>query len=607
MEREKRKNKEEGKQKTSVKTEVKEVDPNIARSETSHVIGVFIHESEVLELDFLVCHPVVKISIVDGATGQLLSKTVPDRRVTSFYESEKVTKILPLMTQPFDFKLKQSIVPKWEELLLFNDNFDETFRAEKNKNVVMFFEILDFLPMTVASKSGGWYRIAWAFLKLVDQEWRSSRFGSRVRLQLYKPSVRSSSREEETNIRDVWSWWRSDRRTYPATLWVTVEPVTPPSSSQPTLRSMSAIQPEQGHQLGMLDLAATRQEDQQSLVVWSRLPGQSCKVPTLLSSNLDTASRGVSALAFSSDGRRLAVASVNQTTSTIRIHDFPSGILLTSLSELYGMVYEISFHRDGLMLAAVGDGSSIIWSTGSWKLEEKLKHPSYVYSAQFHPSTSSVVATGGFDRVVRIWTRAQAGYSVSQELTGHTQHINCLKFDIEGHFLFSGDNGGLIKMWESPEIHDNPGLESSTDSFGHFQQASWTFKREYPVSSAVCRLAPHPGGRRLLVHILQPSAPLTMLDLRTGGVMQTYPDIENFRLPAASCISPCGSWVLGGSDSGFGICWNTDTGEKVHIFKEMIYDKQVSAIAFHPHEHALVLGSVEPNSKVSQEREDSLL
>ena len=118
----------------------------------------------------------------------------------------------------------------------------------------MFFEILDFLPMTVASKSGGWYRIAWAFLKLVDQDWRSSRFGSRVRLQLYKPSVRaSSSREEETNIREVWNWWRSDRRTYPATLWVTVEPVTPPSSSQPTLRSMSAIQPEQGQQLGLLD------------------------------------------------------------------------------------------------------------------------------------------------------------------------------------------------------------------------------------------------------------------------------------------------------------------------------------------------------------------
>ena len=203
VEREKRKTKNEEKAKSPVRSEKKLVDPNVARAERNHVIGVFIHESEVLELDFLVCHPVVKVSIVDGASGHLLNKSAPDRRVTSFYENEAVTKILPLMTQPFDFKQKQSIVPKWEELLLFNDNFDDTFAAEKNKNVVMFFEILDFLPMTVASKnfrrqgqSGGWYRIAWAFLKLVDEDWRSTRFGWRSRLQLYKPGGVREARQE---------------------------------------------------------------------------------------------------------------------------------------------------------------------------------------------------------------------------------------------------------------------------------------------------------------------------------------------------------------------------------------------------------------------------
>ena len=73
--------------------------------------------------------------------------------MTSFYEDAKVTSILPLMTQPFDFKQRQSIVPKWEELLLFNDNFEKVFETDKNKNVVMFFEIIDFLPMSVANKN----------------------------------------------------------------------------------------------------------------------------------------------------------------------------------------------------------------------------------------------------------------------------------------------------------------------------------------------------------------------------------------------------------------------------------------------------------------------
>ena len=32
----------------------------------------------VIEMDFLVCHPVVKVSIVDGATGYLLQKSGDD-------------------------------------------------------------------------------------------------------------------------------------------------------------------------------------------------------------------------------------------------------------------------------------------------------------------------------------------------------------------------------------------------------------------------------------------------------------------------------------------------------------------------------------------------
>ena len=97
-----------------------------------------------------------------------------------------------------------------------------------------------------------------------------------------------------------------------------------------------------------------------------------------------------------------------------------------------------------------------------------------------------------------------------QELTGHGSHINCVSFDIEGHFLFSGDNLGSIKMWESPEGLAT-GLESSTDSYAAQHHVSWDLKRDYQVDtgeSAVCKPAPHPGRRRLLVHSLHPSHPL---------------------------------------------------------------------------------------------------
>ena len=83
-----------------------------------------------------------------------------------------------VITQPYDFRQHESIVPKWEELLLFNDDFSKVLQGE-NDNVIVFFEILDFVTMAVANQNyrrarekGGWYRIAWAFLRLADGQWR---------------------------------------------------------------------------------------------------------------------------------------------------------------------------------------------------------------------------------------------------------------------------------------------------------------------------------------------------------------------------------------------------------------------------------------------------
>ena len=178
---------------------------------------------------------------------------------------------------------------------------------------------------------------------------------------------------------------------------------------------------------------------------------------------------------------------------------------------------------EGKLAAAVGDGTARVWqlptsekhstSTSTWEkiststwVEEKLSHPSYVYTAQFHPASSTLLATGGFDRVIRLWGCSRAGkggYQVVQELPGHIDHLNCLAFDLDGHFLFSGDAGGVVRMWESPE--PTAPLGSSTDSYSFINsltsKGSWRSKREYRVEGepgreahSICSLSPHPGG-----------------------------------------------------------------------------------------------------------------
>ena len=48
-----------------------------------------------------------------------------------------------------------------------------------------------------------------------------------------------------------------------------------------------------------------------------------------------------------------------------------------------------------------------VWTTRKQPqnvLAKMLPHPSFVYAARFHPVVDKVLVTGGFDRLVRVWS-----------------------------------------------------------------------------------------------------------------------------------------------------------------------------------------------------------
>lgn len=149
-----------------------------------------------------------------------------------------------------------------------------------------------------------------------------------------------------------------------------------------------------------------------------------------------------------------------------------------------------------------------------------LPHPSYVYCATYGPGKATIVATGCYDHVARIWAsdRKSRKRELSQELEGHEGFVNSIVFQKNGN-LITADNVGLIILWT---IRRNSRMPSRRE---------WCSARKIKVREiegvVINTIALHPLESRLLVHSRDNG--LRMLDLATGVVLQKYRQLHNQR------------------------------------------------------------------------------
>jgi len=105
-------------------------------------ISVTIHRADVLEADYVrVRRPMVRVHIVEARTGSYLKST-----------TENGAYLQPMITGMFDFKKNRSMIPVWEEELVFEHNFD-AIRREDGEQVVILFEVIELLSFADASLS----------------------------------------------------------------------------------------------------------------------------------------------------------------------------------------------------------------------------------------------------------------------------------------------------------------------------------------------------------------------------------------------------------------------------------------------------------------------
>lgn len=223
-----------------------------------------------------------------------------------------------------------------------------------------------------------------------------------------------------------------------------------------------------------------------------------------------------------------------------------------------------------------------------------LPHPSFLYTAKFHPNSTDIVCTSGYDKVIRVWSinsdKNQKYGKLLQELYGHNGYVNATCFSIDGLSLYSADSNGKILAWNSKSTN------ALKDQF-----KEWSLKQEIQIEElkdkCINSIKLHPNQFRIIVHLRENE--IKMIDLRLKAIVKTYKSSFNFTQNINSALTPCGSFLFSsGVDTKIN-CWNVDSGDQVPVSNiNLNYLKPARDIDFHPFDNLIVFCSFDTYSPI---------
>jgi len=154
------------------------------------------------------------------------------------------------------------------------------------------------------------------------------------------------------------------------------------------------------------------------------------------------------ALAYSPDGRWLAVRAADETTVLLldtRTYQTADRFL----GHEKGVV-SVTFSPDSRCLASCSlDRTVRLWPIDGGACRVLRGHTDDVFAAAFHPDGTRL-ATAGRDRAVWLWDLAR-GEEVAR-LPGHTSYIWSLAFSADGATLASGSGDFTVRLWDTAPL-----------------------------------------------------------------------------------------------------------------------------------------------------------
>ncbi len=273
---------------------------------------------------------------------------------------------------------------------------------------------------------------------------------------------------------------------------------------------------------------------------------------------------GITEIAYSPDGRRIAVA----THEDIWMYDARSGVTLNLLTGHTDSVLTVAFSPGGNYLASGGsDGTVRGWNVRSGTLFETITgHGGAVRSVRFSPD-GSTLASAGEDKLIRLWD-VWWNANLKRTLVGHSEPVHTVAFSPDGLTIASGSRDGAIMLWDvrtGNKLHTLEGHEEPVRSVA-FSPDGLT------LASA--------GGPYSVNPRLSRDGRIKLWDTRTGEPMGT---LEGHSHTVGSvAFSPDGDVLAsgGGWYDDTVRFWDTRTGEEVRILEG--HTEGVDSIAFSP-------------------------
>jgi WD40 repeat protein len=197
--------------------------------------------------------------------------------------------------------------------------------------------------------------------------------------------------------------------------------------------------------------------------IWD-VDGKALKLVSTIQGHTDT----ILAVAFSPDGATIASAGYDR---LVKIWDVATGKLVTTLKEHQDAVYAVAFMPGGRQIvSAAGDRTLKIWDVSTAKRVYTMTDAlDSLYAVAVHPSGSHIAAAGA-DRMIRTWSwnpGASSPHGTPATLVAstfaHGDAVLRLAYSPDGAALVSGGADRVIKVWDARALRETHRLEAQPD------------------------------------------------------------------------------------------------------------------------------------------------